>query len=179
MDFGSTTVEAKGGEVDAFVAVIDALGEDVYSRRRGGKGAQIMRAAAVDPLGNAVLVGWFDQAFDDGTGEKASVGLDDAFVIKLDARGALSLGPGAFHLARRSPPSPPAVSMVFAVVFSASGMARAGWTLGGTSSVECVGLGLDQSLGMVMAGSFKQAMNTPIGAAVSAGGWDMFLAHQP
>jgi hypothetical protein len=100
MDFGTTTVETKGAERDAFVAVIDALGEDVYSRSFGGKGAQIARAAAVDADGNAVIVGSFDQAFDDGTGEAVSAGLKDIFVLKLDPKGKLLWserfgGPGA------------------------------------------------------------------------------------
>ena len=89
MDFGKSTVQTKGTEVDAFVAVIDTLGEDVYSRSFGGKGAQIVRAATVDPLGNAVIVGSFDQAFNDGSGETPSAGLDDVFVLKLDAKGTV------------------------------------------------------------------------------------------
>lgn len=89
MDFGTTTVQTKGAEVDLFVAVIDTLGEDVYSKSFGGKGAQVARAAVVDPLGNAVIVGSFAEAFDDGGGETASAGLDDAFVLKLDPQGKL------------------------------------------------------------------------------------------
>jgi hypothetical protein len=87
MDFGTTAVETKGAEVDLFVALIDALGEDVYSRSFGGKGAQIARAAAVDAKGDAVIVGSFDQGFDDGSGEVASAGMDDAFVLALDPAG--------------------------------------------------------------------------------------------
>ena len=87
MDFGKTTVEAPAGEVDIFVAVIDDIGEDIYSRRIGGAGPQIARAAAVDAKGNALLVGSFQMAFDDGSGTVASAGLDDAFVIKLDPTG--------------------------------------------------------------------------------------------
>jgi hypothetical protein len=89
MDFGTTTIETKGAEVDLFVAAIDTLGEDIYSRRFGGKGAQIARAATVDSMGNAIIVGSFDQAFDDGGGEAATAGLDDSFVIKLDPKGNL------------------------------------------------------------------------------------------
>ncbi len=87
MSFGKTAVETQGGEVDLFVAVIDALGEDVYSRRFGGKGAQIARAAAADAQGNTVVVGSFDQAFDDGSGEAPSAGKDDIFVLDLDPKG--------------------------------------------------------------------------------------------
>jgi hypothetical protein len=91
MSFGATSIEAKTGEVDAFVALIDTLGEDVYSRRFGGAGAQIVRAAAVDPDGNAVIVGSFDTAFDDGSGAGAvpSAGMDDVFVLELDPKGKL------------------------------------------------------------------------------------------
>jgi hypothetical protein len=87
MDFGTTGVETGGAEVDLFVAVLDTLGEDVYSVRIGGKGAQIARAAAVDASGSAVIVGSFDEGFDDGAGEAVSAGMDDAFVIKLDPAG--------------------------------------------------------------------------------------------
>jgi hypothetical protein len=87
MDFGTTTVETQGAEIDVFVAMIDTLGEDVYSRSFGGKGAQIMRGAAVDASGNAVLVGSFDQAFDAGLGAAETAGLDDSFVIMLDPKG--------------------------------------------------------------------------------------------
>ena len=87
MDFGDTTLEAPSGERDIFVAVIDDIGEDVYSRRLGGAGPQYARAAAVDAKGNALLVGSFEEAFDDGSGPVASAGMDDAFVIKLDPKG--------------------------------------------------------------------------------------------
>ena len=87
MDFGATTLETLGGEVDLFIAVIDTLGEDVYSCSFGGKGAQIARAAAVDAKGNAVIVGSFDQAFDDGGRAVSSAGMDDIFVLALDPGG--------------------------------------------------------------------------------------------
>jgi hypothetical protein len=87
MDFGATAVETKGAEIDAFVAMIDALGEDIYSRSFGGKGAQITRAAAVDANGDAVVVGSFDQGFDAGLGEATSAGLEDTFVVALDPKG--------------------------------------------------------------------------------------------
>ncbi len=89
MSFGKTSVEAKKGEVDLFVALIDTLGEDVYSKRFGGAGDQIAFAAAADPQGNAVIVGAFTGAFDDGTGEVPSAGVYDAFVLKLDPKGNL------------------------------------------------------------------------------------------
>ncbi|MEO5727714.1 MAG: hypothetical protein ABI134_14510 [Byssovorax sp.] len=87
MDFGKTTIAAAAGEVDLFVALIDDIGEDVYSLRLGGAGSQVARAAVVDAKGNAILVGSFEEAFDDGSGAVASAGLDDAFVIKLDPTG--------------------------------------------------------------------------------------------
>lgn len=104
MDFGKSAVTTKGSEVDLFVAVLDALGEDVYSRSFGGRGAQIARAAAVDSDGNAIVVGSFDQAFDDGTGRMPSVGLEDAFVLKLDPLGnplwSIGLGGAEADVAR-------------------------------------------------------------------------------
>jgi hypothetical protein len=100
MDFGDTTLEAPAGERDIFVALIDDIGEDVYSRRLGGAGPQYARAATVDLKGNAILVGSFEKAFDDGSGPVTSAGMDDAFVIKLDPVGKVLWsqrlgGPGA------------------------------------------------------------------------------------
>jgi hypothetical protein len=89
MSFGKTSVETKGDEVDLFVAMIDTLGEDVYSKHFGGAGIQAAFAAASDSKGNAVIVGAFTTAFDDGTGEIAGAGLNDAFVLKLDPEGNL------------------------------------------------------------------------------------------
>lgn len=89
IDFGVTELATSGGEIDAFVVVLDSLGEDVYSRRFGGEGPQIVRAAAADLDGNAIVVGTFEQAFDDGTGPVVSAGKDDVFVVKLDPAGKL------------------------------------------------------------------------------------------
>ena len=336
MDFGKTTVQTKGAEVDAFVAVIDTLGEDVYSRSFGGKGAQIVRAAAVDPLGNAVIVGSFDQAFDDGSGEKLTAGLDDAIVLELDPKGAvlwgltfggpesdipravaldakgniviggsfggsvdfgggpvtapvghqsgfvLELDPGGKHLWSKAlggdadsvvnavafgptgtlaaagsfngavdlgsgpvvsdgfddaflavidgsgnplwgraiggaknqrgtgvsfslnnevvvsctsdavidladqfaslpvylPPNPLGPSMVFAVKFNGAGVAVTGWVLQGDDAMESVGVGLDQKLGVVLAGSFQNTLDFQSGLSKSAGKWDVFVARQ-
>jgi hypothetical protein len=337
MDFGKTTLQTKGTEVDAFVAVIDTFGEDVYSRSFGGKGAQIVRGAAVDPTWNTVIVGSFDQAFDDGNGEQASAGLDDGFVIKLDPKGALlwSLtfgGPGSDipravaidtsgniviggsfggsvdlgggpltapvghpsgfvigldvsgkHLWSKAlggdadsvvnavavspkgtiaatgtftgaadfgagpvtsmggddaflavmdgagkptwgrviagaetqrgtgvtfaanedlvfsgtsdealdlsfqvpinvlalPFTPLAPSMVFAVKLNASGTTIAGWVMDGSDAVESVGIGIDQTSAMVIAGSFQQAMTSQAATAPvqASGGWDIFVAR--
>lgn len=87
MDFGDTAVTAPAGEVDLFIAAIDTVGVDIYSRRIGGAGPQIARAAAVDGGGNALVVGSFEKAFDDGSGAVASAGMDDVFVIKLNPAG--------------------------------------------------------------------------------------------
>jgi hypothetical protein len=89
MDFGKATIEAAAGDTDLFVTLVDAFGDDIYARRIGGAGPQLARAAAVDNLGNAVLVGTFTEAFDEGQGALTSAGLDDIFVIKLDPQGKL------------------------------------------------------------------------------------------
>ncbi len=68
MDFGDTTLEVAAGERDIFVAVIDDIGEDVYSRRLGGAGPSTLAPRTVDAKGNALLVGTFEKAFDDGSG---------------------------------------------------------------------------------------------------------------
>ena len=43
--------------------------------------------------------------------------------------------------------------------------------------MECAGVGLDEKLGMVVAGSFKESLGFQLGPLVTAGGWDVFVAR--
>ena len=49
----------------------------------------------------------------------------------------------------------------------------------GSDAVESVGVGIDQSSAMVIAGSFQQAMTSQAATAAvqAAGGWDIFVAR--
>ncbi len=125
MDFGDTTLEVAAGERDIFVAVIDDIGEDVYSCRLGGAGPQYARAAAVDAKGNAILVGSFEKAFDDGSGPLTSAGMDDAFVIKLDPKGKVLWSQRLGGLERTSPAPSPSTKTVTS---SWAGASKTAWT---------------------------------------------------
>ena len=105
MDFGTSVVATKGSsDIDAYIAIFDTLGEDIYALSFGGKGSQVARGVAVDAKGDVVLVGSFDAAFDDGSGSVPSAGMDDAFVVKLDPKGkvlwSLTFGGSEADLAR-------------------------------------------------------------------------------
>ena len=69
-------------------------------------------------------------------------------------------------------------SMVFAVRFSEPGEGVAGLVLEGDGAMESVGIGFDQSFGMVLAGSFQQTLGFLSGPIDSAGGWDVFVARE-
>lgn len=213
MDFGTTSLQTKGAEVDLFVAVIDTLGEDVYSRSFGGKGAQIARAAVVDPQGNAVIVGSFAEAFDDGSGEAPSAGLDDAFVAVMDGAGKplwgrtirgdenqrgtgvsfalnedvaisgtsdemIDLSQQFLTFPVTHPFTGLVPSMVFAIRFSEPGEGLAGWVLEGNDAMESIGIGFEQSFGIILAGSFQKTLGFQSGPIDSVGGWDVFLTRE-
>jgi hypothetical protein len=105
MDFGASSVATKSSsDIDAYVAIFDSLGEDIYSRSFGGKGSQVARGVVVDAKGDVVVVGSFDTAFDDGAGAVPSAGMDDGFVVELDPKGkvlwSLTFGGSLADIAR-------------------------------------------------------------------------------
>ncbi len=87
--FRGTTATAGGmtfsriGTQDAFAAKLDAAGNIVWAKSFGYSGASMQaNAIAIDASGNAYLGGTL------GAATGISVGLKDAFAIKLDASGA-------------------------------------------------------------------------------------------
>ncbi|MDI1476534.1 hypothetical protein [Polyangium sp. y55x31] len=86
LDFGGAPLTSVGG-YDGFVAKLDTNGNHVFSRRFGGPGNQVPRAAATDGTGNVVITGGFDGSVDLGGGPLTSAGGDDVFVAKLDSSG--------------------------------------------------------------------------------------------
>lgn len=204
MDFGKTTLEAASGDVDIFVAVIDVLGDDVYSLRLGGPGLQSVRAAVIDTKGNTVLVGSFEKAFDDGSGSVASAGLDDAFVIKLDPMGKVlwskSFGGGETDIARAVAVDPdgnvivggsfgssvdfgggpiaaaPGHSSAFVMALDPEGKHL--WSRSFLSDDETLisGVAVDPSGKVAAAGSFVGTADFGSGPVLSVGAEDAFLA---
>ncbi len=47
----------------------------------------------------------------------------------------------------------------------------------GAAELESVGVGLDQKLGLVTAGSFQKTLDYGYGTLESPGGWDVFVSH--
>ena len=204
MDFGKTTLEAAAGEVDIFVALIDDIGEDVYSLRLGGAGPQIARAAVVDAKGNAILVGSFEKAFDDGLGPVASAGLDDAFVIKLDPTGkvlwsrhfggleadiarAVAVDPsgnvivggsfgGSVDFGGDLLAAAPGHSSAFVMALDPQGKHLWSWSFTGDDEMVVNGLAASSSGKIAATGSFAGTVDFGSGPAMSDGAEDAFLA---
>lgn len=84
------------GSADVFLSRINPQGEEVWTRRFGGKLADNGAALAVDPEGNILLAGNFQDIITYPVGEKTrklvSAGGRDAFVLKLDNEGNVLWG---------------------------------------------------------------------------------------
>jgi hypothetical protein len=92
-DFGGGAL-ASAGPQDAFAFKLDANGNHAYSRGFGGTGFDQGLAIAVDPQGNAVVAGSFQDSVDFGQGPIATNGIGDAFVVRLTPNGATSWADG-------------------------------------------------------------------------------------
>jgi hypothetical protein len=90
VDFGGGNLTSVGFD-NLFLVKFDANGVHQWSRRYGATGmnaSQQTLDVAVDDLGNVRYTGWFASAIDFGGGNLTSAGLDDVFLVKLDAAGA-------------------------------------------------------------------------------------------
>jgi autotransporter-associated beta strand protein len=90
---GTANLVSSGGD-DVFVSQLDSMGNFVSARSFGGPGDDIGRGIAVDAANNVLTAGSFQGTvdFDPGAGvlNHASAGLNDIFVSKLGATGALA-----------------------------------------------------------------------------------------
>jgi hypothetical protein len=91
MNFGGDELPT-AGKYDAFVAKFASDGKHIWSRKFGDASTQAVRAIAVDPDGNIVVVGEFEGALDLGEGSLTSAGETDIFVAKFDSSGELVWG---------------------------------------------------------------------------------------
>lgn len=99
LDFGGGPLMHEGN-FDAFVAVFDADGDHLWSRRLGGPGTSRIDAITADAAGNVIVGGIFNQAIDLGGGAELTAGPHAAaFLAKYDPAGELlhgvNLGTGA------------------------------------------------------------------------------------
>lgn len=88
--FGSVELTGAGG-FDGYVTRIAPNGELIWAKAFGGTSNERMTGVAAAPGGSVVMTGYFSGTadFDPGiaTNNLTSAGVDDAFVLKLDAAG--------------------------------------------------------------------------------------------
>ncbi len=87
------TLLTSNGLTDVFIVRWTAEGDFVWGRSVGGPNNEMAYALTTDAQSNVYVTGWFAETadFDPGPGTELlrSVGLADAFVLKLDPAGAL------------------------------------------------------------------------------------------
>ena len=86
--FGPLTVTSRGS-TDAFIALYDAQGSVQWAKSYGGPGTDAAGALAVAPNGDLYNVGYFQNTAAFGNTSLISFGLDDGYVMKCNAQGAL------------------------------------------------------------------------------------------
>jgi hypothetical protein len=87
IDFGAGSIQS-AGDLDLFVAKLDAAGNHVWSKRFGDANPQSWISSATDPAGNIIILGSFMGTIDLGGGPHTSTGMYvSQFVAKLDAAG--------------------------------------------------------------------------------------------
>ena len=92
VNIGSANLIRVGAQ-DAFVAKLDANGNTIWAKSFGGNGASAFgKSVAVDGSGSVFLSGYFRGSLT--TPALATIGGNDAFVIKLDSTGSISWAKG-------------------------------------------------------------------------------------
>jgi hypothetical protein len=90
IDFGGGVLSSPPNDVDGYVVSLDAAGAHRWSVLIGGAQQQTVRALALDPAGNVDVTGAFEGLLDMGGVVRASAGLGDVFVARLDPSGAFT-----------------------------------------------------------------------------------------
>lgn len=89
ISFGEGDDHTSNGESDIFVASFTNAGKLKWARTWGADRVDAASAVVADAAGNVTAIGWFEGKVDFGKGAVASKGNKDAFVVKLDEKGAL------------------------------------------------------------------------------------------
>jgi hypothetical protein len=87
LDIGTTPELPGNGDIDMFIAKLDATGKALWSKTFGDTNEQQARRVAVDPQGNVVFVGYNGGAVDFGGGPLVSQSNQALVVAKLDSNG--------------------------------------------------------------------------------------------
>ena len=91
ISFGDGDDHTSLGEEDIYVARFDSTGKLAWARTYGADRDDAGNGIAADAAGNTIITGWFQNTVDFGRGPVTSKNHNkDAFVMKLDAKGALS-----------------------------------------------------------------------------------------
>ncbi len=88
VDLGGTPLLSVDEE-DVLVAKLGSDGQHLWSHRFGGPGHQFAHDIAVDPAGNAIVIGHFDGTLAFGSEQLVSAGRQDIFIAKLDPTGTV------------------------------------------------------------------------------------------
>ncbi len=86
VEFGDTALQSAGNR-DLVVTLLDPDGEPIWARGFGGFYNEVGVDLAVDPAGDLIATGSFDDEVDFGGGALTSAGQSDAFLLKLDSDG--------------------------------------------------------------------------------------------
>jgi hypothetical protein len=86
IDFGEGPLVSSGG-LDMFVAKLDPQGKPIWSKGFGSGQTLAAARAALDPMGNVLITGYFYGSVDLGGGMLTSMSGADLFVLKLDPDG--------------------------------------------------------------------------------------------
>ncbi len=147
-DFGGGAFVSTAGGNDAWIAKYDAAGNHLWSKKFGDQTLQLINGVAIDPNGNALLLGTMEGSADFGGGALFSLGGNDVFVAKLS--------PAGNHLWSKSFGGPAGQSAV-AVATDASGNMIFTGTGGGTFDF---GLGNIPGTGEIFVVKLDAAGNT-------------------
>jgi len=81
VNFGGGALVSAGNE-DIYLAKYDAGGAHLWSKAFGSSNGEIGHAVAMDPLGNVLFTGYFNQTVDFGGGNLVSAGSDEIVVAR-------------------------------------------------------------------------------------------------
>jgi FlgD Ig-like domain/Beta-propeller repeat len=198
---GSNLVSA--GELDIFLAKYNAAGVHQWSQRFGGTGLDGAASVAVDASGNVVITGDFNGTANFGGANLVSAANLDAFLAKYNAAGvhqwSQRLGgtgddrgnsvavdgagnvflAGWFNLTTNFGGVNLVSAGSFDVVvaeYNAAGVHQWSQRYGGAGLENGVGMALDASGNIVVAGYFSGTANLGGANLVSAGQYDIFVA---
>ncbi|MCB0782340.1 MAG: hypothetical protein KDC03_22865, partial [Flavobacteriales bacterium] len=190
------------GNTDLFVAKYDGSGNLLWGHGMGGTSLEFGAAVATGPSGQVAITGQFNSATDVDPGPGSLVlpasGTEDAFLLQLDASGALEWAfllksflnrgrdlvidggghvvlAGTFGSTLDADPGPGVANLVshgasdgFVLGYDAAGQYQWGFHVGGPANDIIHGLDLGIGQDVFVAGEFQQTMDAEPGPGVTA-----------